>query len=390
MLSKEDNELLTQTSAGTPGGDLLRRYWMPICPAAELTAEKPKRRVRILGEDLVLFRDGQGKLGLMAEQCPHRNASLYYGFVEDDGLRCPYHGWKFDAEGACIERPFEKNKDARLPECAKAYPAQALGGIIFGYLGPLPAPLLPRWENYVRKDGKRTITVLPVHHCNWLQAQENSVDPVHTYWLHAHILKSKGLDPRATAYFGRPIEAYDFDLCHEPTWSGIRKARVYGGDKPEREIGHPAIFPNILMNPQAGALVSHHRTPIDDKTTYIIWQEFWPSPDGKEVEQRDEDIPVTYLDHPKGADGEYDLSSFPAQDLMAWETQGAIADRSREMLGASDRGIVMWRRLLKEQIELVQQGKEPVGIIRDAALNDIITFHLSKGQMNLSLGAAAE
>ena len=175
MLSKEDNELLTQTSAGTPGGELLRRYWMPLCPAAELNAEKPKRRVRVLGENLVLFRDGQGRHGLVAEQCPHRNASLYYGFVEDVGLRCAYHGWKFDAEGACIERPFEKVKDAHLPNCAKAYPVQMLGGIMFGYLGPLPAPLLPRWENFVRKDGKRTITVLPVHNCNWLQAQEKAI-----------------------------------------------------------------------------------------------------------------------------------------------------------------------------------------------------------------------
>lgn len=380
MLSTDENEMLTRVGPGTPCGELLRHYWFPICPASELSETKPKRRVRLLGEDLVLFRDGRGKLGLVAEQCPHRLTSLYYGFVEDDGLRCSYHGWKFDVEGTCIERPFEKSKKARLENCLRAYQVEVLGGIIFGYLGPLPAPLLPRWENFVRKDGTRSITVLPVHNCNWLQAQENSVDPVHTYWLHAHYLKQKGLDPRAQSYFGRPIEGYEFELCHEPTWTGIRKIRIYGGDKPEREIGHPAIFPNVLMNPQGEALVTHIRAPIDDEHTYIIWQEFTPSADGSEVEQREEDIPVTYLEHPLGADGEYDVTTFPNQDLMAWETQGSIVDRSREMLGASDRGIVMWRRLLKEQIEAVQQGNEPVGLIRDPASNDIIRFKLSVGQ----------
>src|SRR4051812_47925706 len=96
MVSREENELMTRVGPGTPAGDLLRRYWHPICPAAELTADKPKKKIRLLGEDLVLFRDGSGRLGLLPEQCPHRNASLYYGFVEQDGIRCPYHGWKFD------------------------------------------------------------------------------------------------------------------------------------------------------------------------------------------------------------------------------------------------------------------------------------------------------
>lgn len=390
MLSKEENKLLTQVGPGTPCGKLLRCYWMPVCPVAEISADKPKRRVRLLGENLVLFRDGKGRLGLVQEQCPHRRASLYFGFVENDGLRCSYHGWKFDVEGTCIERPFEKDKNAPVKNCQKAYPVQSLGGVIFGYLGPSPAPLLPRWENLVRKDGVRSITVLPLHHCNWLQTQENSVDPVHTFWLHAHSLKLQGLEPRAQEYFGRPIENYDFEVCHEPAWSGIRKIREYGGDRPEREIGHPAIFPNILMNPQGDALVTHLRSPVDDEHTNIIWAEFRATSDGRDVEQRDEEIPVKYLEHPLQPDGEYNLTSFPSQDLMAWETQGAITDRSREMLGASDRGIVLWRRLLKEQIEAVAQGKEPVGLIRDPAINDIIRFHLSTGQAKAARGEAAE
>src|ERR1700722_511930 len=124
-MQPSDNELLTRVGPGTPCGELLRRYWMPVCPAAELTAAKPKRRVRVLGEDLVLFRDGQGRLGLVAEQCPHRRASLYFGFVEDDGLRCAYHGWKFAVDGTCIEQPFERPTEAsRAAACQTSYPVQ--------------------------------------------------------------------------------------------------------------------------------------------------------------------------------------------------------------------------------------------------------------------------
>jgi 5,5'-dehydrodivanillate O-demethylase len=391
MLSKEDNRLLTEVGPGTPGGEMLRRYWMPVCPAPELTAEKPKKRVRMLGEDLVVFRDLQGRIGLVAEQCPHRRASLYHGFVEDDGLRCAYHGWKFEVDGTCIEQPFERGTEAsRASACQRAYPVQQLGGILFAYLGPLPAPLLPRWEPLVRKDGLRSITVAAIHRHNWLQAQENSVDPVHTYYLHAQMLKKLGLGERSRLYFDRPIEDFDFELCREASWTGIRKIRVFGGDRPEREVGHPAIFPNILMNPQEGRVVMHFRVPVDDTNTYIIYGEFTPSADGAEVEQDEADIPVTYLPHPRSADGEYDLSNFIAQDLMAWETQGAIFDRSSELLGRSDRGIVMLRNLLKQQIEAVQAGKDPVGIIRDPALNEIITFKLTDRRLDLPQAAAAQ
>ena len=156
MLSREDNELLTRVGPGTPCGEVLRRYWMPVCPAAEITPDKPKRRVRILGENLVLFRDGKGRFGLLPEHCPHRHASLYFGFVEEDGLRCAYHGWKFDVAGTCLEQPFEPaNSPLKAEACRRAYPVQQLAGILFAYLGPDPAPLLPHWETLVRTDGTR-------------------------------------------------------------------------------------------------------------------------------------------------------------------------------------------------------------------------------------------
>ena len=384
MLSPEDNEMLTQVGPGTPCGELLRRYWMPICPAAELTPQKPKRRVRMLGEDLVLFRDGQGRIGLLPEHCPHRHASLYFGFVEEDGLRCAYHGWKFDAAGKCIEQPFEPaNSPLKAEACRRAYPVQQLAGILFAYLGPAPAPLLPRWETVARTDGTRSILVLPVHRCNWLQAQENSSDPVHTYYLHSHMFKMLGQTGGEAAYYYRPIESYDFELCKEPAWAGVRKIRVFGGDQPEREVGHPAILPNILLNPQGKRIATHWRVPMDDTHTYIIWCEFTPSEDGRAVAQADADIPVSYVADGLQANGERDLTSFATQDQMAWETQGPIFDRSTELLGRSDRGIVMFRTLLRQQIEAVRAGKDPAGVIRDPKLNEMISFVLSKGQAQM-------
>ena len=392
MVTQAENELLTQVGPGTPGGELLRRYWMPVCPAVEITTEKPKKRVRMLGEDLVLFRDGAGRYGLVAEQCRHRRASLYYGFVEEDGIRCPYHGWKYDASGACIEMPFEPKGTPLMKEaCQPAYEVQQLAGLLFAYMGPKPAPLLPRWENLVRKDGVRRITVLPVHNCNWLQAQENSVDPVHTFYLHGQTLKSLGLQKEKQDYYMRPIENYEFELVHEKAWSGIRKVRTYGGDNAEREGGHPAIFPNILMNAQRKQLdtpmreiVSHWRVPIDDTHTTILWLGFNPGKDATEIDQPDDQIPVAYLKHPMKENGEYDPSQFYAQDLLAWETQGSRYDRSSELLGRSDSGIAMWRKLLKQQIEAVQAGKDPVGVIRDARDNQCIGFGIAERARELA------
>lgn len=399
MLSAEDNALFTQVGPGTPCGEMMRRYWMPVAAAAELTADKPVKRVRVLGENLVLFRDGKGRLGLIPERCPHRHVSLYFGFCEEDGLRCPYHGWKFDVEGNCIEQPYERPNSPLMKQAKqKAYPVQQLAGLIFAYLGPEPAPLLPRWELLVRKDGQRSIVILPVHNCNWLQAQENSHDPTHTFWLHAKLferaLKNRSEEERKKwapdlAYFGRPIENIDFALCREPAWTGIRKVRTYGGDRPEKEHGHPAIFPNILIAPQAKFLTIHFRVPIDDTHTAIYWVEFLATDDGSQVDQPDEAIPVEIMEHPLQPDGEYQLHNFVYQDQMAWETQGAIADRTTELLGASDRGVVMYRDLLRQNIRKVQEGLEPDGVVRNPAINDIIRFSFSTGQAQVAKEMAA-
>jgi 5,5'-dehydrodivanillate O-demethylase len=379
MLSNDENKLLTLVGRGTPAGELLRRYWHPVAVAAELTTEKPKKRLKILGEDLVLFRDQSGRYGLLADHCSHRGTSLYYGFVEEDGLRCAYHGWKYDVSGNCLEQPFEP-KEAGFKEkvCQPAYSLQKMAGLLFAYLGPKPEPLLPRWDILVREDGTRSITVLPLHDCNWLQAMENSVDPVHTYYLHGHTMRMKGLP--GGEYYYRPIEELAFEEVSQPAWAGILKKRVFKGDDgAEHEIGHPLVFPNMLYAPQGPRLVMHWRVPMDDTHTHIFWMEFNPSKDGRPVAQP-EDPPVEYVPSQITPDGEHELTSFPSQDRMAWETQGAIFDRTQENLGASDRGITMYRKMLRDQIKIVQQGGEPLGVIRDPELNRRIDFTVSRGQ----------
>src|ERR671918_547074 len=182
MLTKEENEFFTRVGPGSPAGGMLRRYWHPIAFEKEVK-RRPIRR-RILGEDLVLFRDDQGRFGLLALRCSHRGTSLEFGHVEDGGLRCCYHGWLYDIRGRVLEQPGEPT-DSTFKERVRhpAYKTQELGGVIFAYLGPAPAPLLPRYDVLVRQDGVRARRGRTVN-CNFFQMIENSVDQNHLKWLH--------------------------------------------------------------------------------------------------------------------------------------------------------------------------------------------------------------
>ncbi len=363
MLTQEQNDRLTKVGPGTPCGNLLRRYWQALCPAGEITAAKPKKRVRILGEDLLVYLGDDGVIRCIAEHCLHRRASLFFGFIEPGGIRCCYHGWKFDGQGNCVERPFEK---ATVPGlCLPAYPVQELGGMLFVYMGPAKtAPILPRWDVMVRDDGKRTIVQLPVHDCNWLQIQENTVDSVHTYYLHGHMSVVKNLPTLAQGrYFYRQIDDYDWALCD---W-GVEKTLVYGGDQPEVEIRPPLIFPNILRIPEGPIEALHFRVPVDDTHTRIFWVGMRPGSAGETTFEIQPDEPL--------GDPEKALQTFYGQDRIGWETQGVVVERTKEVLGATDKGIVMYRKMLAEQIDLVESGKDPtVGVVRNEADKKIITF----------------
>jgi 5,5'-dehydrodivanillate O-demethylase len=386
MLTHEENAMLTHVGRGTPAGELLRRYWHVAGTAAELTAEKPKKKVRILGEDLVLYRDGKGTYGLVAEKCSHRGVSLYYGFVEDDGIRCPYHGWKYDACGKCIDQPFE-SPEAGFKEKIHhtAYPVMKCAGLLFVYMGPPEKqPILPRWDLLVRQDGAKKIDICEMLRCNWLQAMENSVDPTHTYYLHSHTLKTKGTKDFVPFHYQR-LSKVDFELVVSPSWAGIQKQRTFAGEGAPVEAPHPLIFPNILFVPVRTGYALHFRTPIDDHNTQVYQFRFTPSQDGRAVAQS-EDAPIEYV-RTKNEDGEFHMNDFASQDHMAWETQGPIADRASEHLGEGDRGVIMYRKLLREQILAVQAGNDPVGTNRDPAKDEIIHL-IHEGYDAFSFAAA--
>jgi len=365
MLTTEENELLTRVGPGTPCGELLRRYWQPVAAASEL-AERPMKRVRLLGEDLVLFRDAQGGYGLLGEHCSHRGTSLYYGFLEDGGLRCPYHGWLYDATGACIEQPFEPAQSLmRHTLRHPAYPVQKLAGMLFAYLGPPEKqPLLPRWDVLARTDGQREMEIRPLE-CNWLQAEENTPDFVHTYYLHGHNMTVRGIG--GAEYFYRPFVRYGF----RPFEWGLLKFWTYGGAEPESGWGHPLIFPNMQRALEGRGHAMHWRVPEDDTHTRIYVCSFVPNDTGQ-TEPQPEFPSIQIFGPMRQADGEYEMTTFPSQDHMAWETEGPIFDRTAEHLGASDLGIGMFREMLLQQIRTVQAGGEPIALIRDPEQNDIV------------------
>ncbi len=370
MLTQEENELLTRVGRGTPGGELLRRYWHVVAAAAEITEEKPKKKVRVLGEDLVLYRDRSGTYGLVAEHCAHRGASLYYGFVEDDGIRCAYHGWKYDACGNCLEQPFESPEaDFKDKISQPAYPVEKLAGLLFAYLGPPEKkPLLPKWDILTRRDGVRRLEIYQVLECNWLQAMENSVDPVHTYYLHAHTLRLRGTSQGA--YYYRPVEKLEFEVEVHPAWVGIQKRRFFAGEAGPVEAPHPLIFPNMLLVPATNSYNMHFRTPVDDYNTQIFHVRFNPTKDGNAVEQPE--IPPAQFVSTRNEAGEFHMENFPSQDQMAWETQGGVANRPNEHLGESDRGVTLFRKLLRDQLRAVENGGDPLGINRDPKKDEVI------------------
>ncbi|HYE92025.1 MAG TPA: Rieske 2Fe-2S domain-containing protein, partial [Terriglobales bacterium] len=258
MLSAEQNRALTEVGPGTPMGALLRRYWMPIAAVAELE-ETPTKAVRLLGEDLVLYRDKRGVYGLLDRHCAHRRADLSYGIVEECGLRCNYHGWMYDESGACLAQPFEEiaRPEARFKDKVrvKAYRAEAKAGLVWAYLGPEPAPLVPTWEPFTWGNGFVQVVFAEVP-CNWLQAQENSIDPVHFEWLH-------GNWSRALRGAGGPKPPTHLKIAFDEFEYGFTYRRMLEGQPEDSElwtIGRTCLWPNCLFT---GAHFEW-RVPVDD------------------------------------------------------------------------------------------------------------------------------
>jgi 5,5'-dehydrodivanillate O-demethylase len=360
-------------------GELLRRYWHPVAASVEL-AKEPTKAVRVLGEDLVLYRGRSGALGLIGQACAHRRVNLLYGIPEEKGLRCPYHGWLYNERGQCVEQPAEAPdstfKDrVRIP----AYPVRDFAGLIWAYLGPEPAPLLPRWDLFVMDGVFRQvgITLIP---CNWLQCMENSIDQVHLEWLHGHyfqyVLERQGLGAgQVLGYMGAMAARPDLRRHKKIGWDvfkhGIIKRRVWEDTDEEHEdwkVGHPLIFPNILRIGGSGLSQFHIRVPMDDTHTLDFRYECF-DPGLGVVVPKQQTLPA-YQVPVYGDDGRHAVDFVDGQDVMTWVVQGEIADRTQEHLAESDRGIILYRRILREQMEQVAEGADPMNVFRDPAEND--------------------
>jgi 5,5'-dehydrodivanillate O-demethylase oxygenase subunit len=370
--TKEMNERLTQVGPGTPMGKLLRHYWWPIAGSAELL-DNPVKPIRLLGEHLTLYKDRQGRLGLLAERCGHRRLNLEYGIPEQDGLRCPYHGWMYDQTGQCIDQPAEAPGDV-FKERVKilAYPVQELGGLIFAYLGPQPAPLLPRWDLYAMENSIRTIAVEEIP-CNWLQCMENSVDTVHTEWLHGH------LHDYALERQGKPVPKNHFLAHHEKIAFekheiGIVKKRLRKGlpeDNFEWKYGHLLVFPMKVRLGSYGRSESFQiRVPMDDTHTWHICYDVYSPPD---VELPKQEVIPVFRSPMKDDQGRPVIDYVLGQDMVAWYGQGPVVEREEERLAATDRGLVMFRTMLKEQMKIVEQGGDPMNVFRDPAENEYLS-----------------
>jgi 5,5'-dehydrodivanillate O-demethylase len=358
MLTEEKNELLTRVGPGTPMGTLLRRYWMPIAGASELDHEAI-RPIRLMGEDLVLYRDLGGRFGLVDRHCPHRRADLACGWVEERGIRCSYHGWLMDEAGQCIEQPYEDlanpNERARQRCATTAYPVRELAGLLWAYMGPLPAPELPVWEPFTWANGFREVVLADVP-CNWFQCQENSCDPVHFEWMHDN------WSERQRPNGGHNAAPKHLKVKFEPFEHGLIYKRVREGQSEEDRywtVGRVALWPNGFY------LGSHFewRVPVDDENTLSVAWFFVRVPKGREPFVQ-ESVPA-WRSPIKDASGRWISSHVINQDIVAWVGQGVIADRTRENLRSSDVGISMMRQRFFAELDAIAAGREPAGLIRD-------------------------
>jgi 5,5'-dehydrodivanillate O-demethylase len=366
-MTPEENERLTRVGPGTPVGEMLRRYWWPVWFSEQVSTTPVP--VRVLGEDLVLFRDGSGRTALLDRRCPHRGASLELGRVEADGIRCCYHGWKFDRAGYCLDMPCEPENTPLKDEVRQtAYATEEAAGLVFAYLGPEPAPVLPRYDLFFGEGLQRTVGA-EIDHCNWLQRAENTVDQMHATVLHA------------AGYPELALQRPKIDWSR--TWYGVRSSYELTGGA--AKVSH-FIFPasNRYFGARIGDTSSqnmHIRTPVDDTATMTFYIR------AKESRDTDKRLVTKGLTvttpgvYERVEDGWWGLPN-REQDRAAQESQGRIADRTREILATSDRGVVMFRRMLAEGVAAVERGEDPAGVVRTSA-DELIMFdakHVRDGE----------
>jgi 5,5'-dehydrodivanillate O-demethylase len=367
MLTKEENALFTTVGAGTPMGEMLRRYWHPV-GASEFLTVKPLR-VKVLGEELLLYRGEGGQPALTQLRCAHRSLALDYGRVEGDCIRCPYHGWLYDRSGQCLEQPAEPAGSAFHEKVKlRSYRVQEAGGLIFGYLGPDPAPLLPLYDVLMMTEGVKEIRT-QILHANWFNHVENIVDVSHLAWLHGFTFPGYG-GRKVSYHWDR--KPYGADNVMEVEGTADVHTSCYAFPLLNR-FSLPAVEPN-------GELVRTilYRVPIDETFTQMYFVHFYPSAKHSlHTLKRD-----TKLGEYVVLEKDWWGIDVIDQDRMAVEQQGVIADREHERLGVSDGGIILMRQMMRESLAAVAAGNDPLCIIRDPA-HQHITFDQRASMMNV-------
>jgi phenylpropionate dioxygenase-like ring-hydroxylating dioxygenase large terminal subunit len=382
MLSQEDNELLTQTNAGTPMGSLMRRYWIAALLSEEIPApDCPPARVRLLGEKLVAFRDTQGRIGLVGEHCAHRGTSLFFGRNEECGLRCVYHGWKYDVDGAVLETPAEPgDSDFRKKLRHTAYPTQEANGVIYAYLGPrAKMPLFPRYE-WTQVPLEFTYVTKCLLECNYLQGLEGECDSSHLSFLHRAFTNERN----QRLYKSDTAPAYET----EDTDFGVRLIATRNSDN-QRYIRFSAFVTPVYGCVPAGRPTNelegyeiHTYVPADDTHCWRYDIGF----------RRDRAVRADEVHRLKQINPDYTkvrnarnnylqdrqmqktvnftgIEDFLNHDACATESMGPIFDRSKEHLGVSDKAVIAVRKCLLTALKELQSGKDPPHIARDGTPN---------------------
>jgi phenylpropionate dioxygenase-like ring-hydroxylating dioxygenase large terminal subunit len=410
MLTKEDNELMTRVGPGTPMGNLLRQFWIPVLFSWELVADGSPERVRLLGEDLVAFRDTDGRVGMIAENCPHRGASLYFGRNEEAGLRCIYHGWKFDCEGHCVDMPNEP-EDTRFADKVriKSYPCIEKTGFIWTYMGPeRPAPPLPHLE-WMDLPEEHHIASKRVQYSNWVQAMEGDIDQSHVSFVHSSLNIPEDDDAPSNNTAGAPfaprnniarIRAADkhprFEIVDTDYGCCIGAGREAGDGQKYWRLTQWLMPFHTMTGPYGPDPTRNWRAwvPIDDYTTYVIGLSFHPMHPIPEAQRANAGArggvwniskelrepktskpfggwrPIPSLENDFFQDRESQkkdtysgISEFWAQDAAPQLSMGPIFQRQYEHLGTSDRAIIKARsRLIKSAKALRDEGATPAEV----------------------------
>jgi phthalate 4,5-dioxygenase oxygenase subunit len=392
LTREQQNQLLTQTGPGTRMGDLFRRYWIP----ALLTEELPKPdcapvRVKLLSERLIAFRDSSGRLGLIDEFCAHRGVSLWFGRNEEDGLRCPYHGWKFDVSGQCTEVPSERRESGFCTRIKlKSYPLVERGGVLWTYMGPEELqPDLPEYEFATVADDNRYVSKRH-QECNYLQAMEGGIDPSHVAFLHSGEIQN---EPMIATEHAKEHWRQDLEVKLEAQTSDGGLVIAFGRQSGSEGNAYWRVMhwlmPNFTLIPpfQNHPVHGHFWVPIDDEHCWAWTFDYHPN---RALKQSELDaaragkglhvatIPGTYypvanksndylMDREKQKAGIHysGIESIGMQDASLQESMGPIQDRTKEHLASSDRIIVMARRLLQNHALSLEDGGTPPGVLPD-------------------------